>query len=156
MLGKWTRDWPSLEVFDEVMVGSGVRIGRWMGEPREFLKRNREEPEGKKQALFISCFSAVSAPNCIREELLERVMEETGVRVDLYEAFGPLVDFGKGSRMGFLDRKIAQMVMGRTSGETGVELDMNGGNDLRDWEKVIGFAQRFAEMLKAPRADSYF
>jgi len=45
----------------------------------------------------------------------------------MYEAFGPLIDVGEGSRMGFLDRRIAQSVMVGLSGELGLELDMGGG-----------------------------
>ena len=44
--------------------------------------------------------SVLTDPDYTQEDLLERVW----VEADLYEAFGPLVDVGEGSRMGFLDR----------------------------------------------------
>ena len=75
-------------------------------------------------------------------------MERTGVRADLYEAFGPLIDVGEGSRMGFLDKRIAQTVMAGLSGELGLELDMRGRNDLRDWDRIRYFAHRFAKSLR--------
>ena len=37
------------------------------------------------------------------------------------------MDVGEGSRMGFLDRRIARTVMMGLSGELGLELDMGGG-----------------------------
>jgi menaquinone-dependent protoporphyrinogen oxidase len=151
---KRERNWPPLEGFDGVMVGSGVKVGRWMNEPREFLKRKSEELRGRRLAVFVSCFSALNAPDYARTDLLEKLMEEAGVKADLYEAFGPLVDFSKGSRIGFLDKKVAQTVMSRDSEKTGIKLDMDGRNDLRDWEKIREFARRFAELLKEqPRAD---
>lgn len=52
---------------------------------------------------------------------------------------------GEGSRMGFLDRRIAGSVMVGLSRELMLELDMRGRNDLRDWDK--GFAHRVAESL---------
>ncbi len=70
------------------------------------------------------------------------------MEADLYEAFGPLVDVGEGSRMGFLDKKIAQSVMLGLSKEKGLELDMKGRNDLRDWDRIRDFAHRFAESLR--------
>jgi menaquinone-dependent protoporphyrinogen IX oxidase len=50
--------------------------------------------------------------------------------------------------MGFLDKKVAQSVMLGLSSEHGMELDMKGRNDLRDWDSVRRFAHRFAESLK--------
>jgi hypothetical protein len=49
--------------------------------------------------------------------------------------------------MGFLDKKIAQSVMLGLSNEHGMEIDMKGRNDLRDWDRVRDFAHRFAESL---------
>jgi menaquinone-dependent protoporphyrinogen IX oxidase len=122
-------NWPPLDEFDGVMVGSRALRGR-------------------RLAVFVSCFSALSAPDYAHTDLLEKVMDEAGVIADLYEAFGPLVDFSKGSRIGFLDRKVAQTVMSKESEKTGIELDMDGRNDLRDWERIREFARRFAELLK--------
>ena len=38
--------------------------------------------------------------------------------------------------------------MSKESEKTGIELDMDGRNDLRDWERIRKFARRFAELLK--------
>ena len=145
---KRERNWPPLEGFDGVMVGSGVKVGRWMNEPKEFLRRKMDELRGRRLAVFVSCFSALNATDYARTDLLEKVMDEAGVKADLYEAFGPLVDFSRGSRIGFLDRKVAQTVMSKESEKTSIKLDMDGRNDLRDWERNREFARRFAELLK--------
>jgi len=129
---KRERNWPPMEGFDGVMVGSGVKVGRRMNESKEFLRRKRDELSGRRLAVFVSCFSALNAPDYARTDLLEKVMDEAGVKADLYDAFGPFVDFSKGSRTGFLDRKVAQTVMSKESEKTGIELDMDGRNDLRD------------------------
>ena len=50
--------------------------------------------------------------------------------------------------MGFLDRRIAGTVMAGLSKDEGLELDMKGRNDLRDWGRIMDFAHRFAESLK--------
>jgi menaquinone-dependent protoporphyrinogen oxidase len=145
---KKNRSWPSLEGYDGVMVGSGVKISKWMREPLEFLRRKRGELEGKRLALFVSCLTVLTDPDNAREELLEKVMEKVGVEADLYEAFGPVIDVGEGSRMGFLDRRIAQTVMVGLSNDFGLEFDMKGRNDLRDWDRIREFAYRFAESLR--------
>lgn len=50
--------------------------------------------------------------------------------------------------MGFMDNKVAQSVMLVLSNEHGMEIDMKGRNDLRNWDSVRDFAHRFAESLK--------
>ena len=145
---KKNRSWPSLEGYDGVIVGSGVKISKWMREPLAFLRRKADELVGRRLALFVSCMSVLTDPDIAREELLEGVMERAGVEADLYEVFGPLVDVGEGSRMVFLDRMIARSVMVGLSGELGLELDMGGRNDLRDWDSVREFTHRFAESLR--------
>ena len=145
---KKRKDWPSLERYDGVIVGSGVKMTRWMGEPMAFLRRRRHELKGKKLALFISCMSVLIEPENTQKDLLEKVAEGAGVEAGLMEAFGPVLDAGSGSRMGFLDKKIAQSVMLGLSKEHGMELNMKGRNDFRDWDRIRDFAHRFAESLK--------
>jgi len=145
---KKNRNWPSLEEFDGVLVGSGVKITKWMREPLQFLRRKRGELKGKKLGLFVSCLSVVTSPEEARRDLLEKVAEDAGVEAELMEAFGPLVDMGPGSRMGFLDKRMTEMVIMGLSKEKGLGLDEKGRNDLRDWDRVRGFAHRFAESLR--------
>lgn len=144
---KKNRSWPSLEGYDGVIVGSGVKISKWMREPLAFLRRKADELEGRRLALFVSCLSVLTDPEDARRELLEKVAEEAGVEAELMEAFGPVMDVGPGSRMGFLDRRIAQSVMLGLSKDKGLELDMKGRNDLRDWDRIRDFAKGFAESL---------
>jgi len=145
---KKNRLWPSLEGYDGVMVGSGVKIMKWMGEPLAFLRRKRDELRGRRVALFVSCMTVLIEPENARRDLLEKVAEGARVEVEMMEAFGPVMDVGSGSRLGFLDKKIAQSVMLGLSKEHGMEIDMKGRNDLRDWDRVRNFAHRFAESLK--------
>jgi len=145
---KKNRSWPSLEGYDGVIVGSGVKIAKWMREPLEFLRRKRGELEGKKLALFVSCLSVITDPEYARSDLLEKVAEKAGVEAELMEAFGPVMDVGPGSKMGFLDKRIAKTVMVGLSKDKGLEFDTEGRNDLRDWDMIRDFAHRFAESLK--------
>lgn len=75
---KKNRSWPSLEGYDGVIVGSGVKIAKWMREPLEFLRRKRGELEGKKLALFVSCLSVITDPEYARSDLLEKVQGDHG------------------------------------------------------------------------------
>ncbi|NLE05058.1 MAG: nitric oxide synthase [Crenarchaeota archaeon] len=44
--------------FDLVIVGSGIQINRWTGEPEDFLKKFQNQLTTKKVALFVCCGSA--------------------------------------------------------------------------------------------------
>ena len=145
---KKVRDWPSLEGFDGVLVGSSVKVSKWMREPLQFLRRKRGELEGRRLGLFVSCLTVVTDPEGARRDLLVRVAEEAGVEAVVSEAFGPVLDMGAGSRMGFVDRRIAGVVMLGLGKDHGLEFDVGGRNDLRDWDRVREYAHRFAESLK--------
>jgi menaquinone-dependent protoporphyrinogen oxidase len=145
---KRERRWPSLEGYDGVMVGSSVKISKWMREPLEFLRRKRGELEGKRVALFVSCMSVLTDPENARVELLEKVMGKAGVEADMYMAFGPVMDLGPGSRIGFLEKRIAGSAMREWSKEQGMEFDAKGRNDFRDWDKIRDFARKFANSLR--------
>ncbi|MEX2725335.1 MAG: flavodoxin domain-containing protein [Candidatus Freyarchaeota archaeon] len=57
-----SKEWPSLEPFDGVLVGSSIAVGKWMNEPQEFLKKHKAEIKKKEKirGIFVSCGSAWS------------------------------------------------------------------------------------------------
>lgn len=139
---------PNLSNYDGIIVGSSVKITKWMKEPQRFLRKNRDVLNQKKVAIYVSCISILTDPEYAREELLEKVFENAGVIPDFYEAFGPVIDLGENSRMGFIDKRIAQSVIIGLSKEKGYDLNMKGRNDLRDWGKINEFGLRYIELLK--------
>ena len=48
----------SIREFELVIVGSGIRIGRWTKEPEKFLGKFQQELSKKKVALFVCCGGA--------------------------------------------------------------------------------------------------
>jgi len=47
------------------------------------------------------------------------------------------------SRMGFLDKMISKAVIAGLNNDLNLNLDLNGRNDLRDWEKIREFTNKF-------------
>lgn len=76
---KKEKKWPSLQEYDGVIVGSGIKISKWMNEPRKFLEKNSQELNKKKLAVFISCITIINEPEIARKNLLEKVFKETGL-----------------------------------------------------------------------------
>jgi menaquinone-dependent protoporphyrinogen oxidase len=59
----------SIAEYDLIVVGSGIQIGKWTGEPEDFLKKFQKELATKKLALFVNCGSAAEKMNPGKPEL---------------------------------------------------------------------------------------
>jgi menaquinone-dependent protoporphyrinogen oxidase len=146
------KNWPSLEPFDGVLVGSGIRIFKWVNEPQEFLKKHKVEIQKKDKILgmFVSCGTASIPENCekAKSDYLEKVMAKIGIEADIYDAFGGVYDLSESSRMGGIDKRMIRMGLKDMSKKYGTKIDENGKNDFRDWEQIQNFARKFATLVK--------
>src|SRR5512137_2337509 len=59
----------SIAEYDLIIVGSGIAVGKWTGEPESFLKKFQKELAGKKLALYVNCGSAAEAMNVGKPEV---------------------------------------------------------------------------------------
>jgi menaquinone-dependent protoporphyrinogen IX oxidase len=59
----------SIAEYDLIVVGSGIQVGRWTGEPEDFLKKFQKELAAKKVALFVNCGSAAEKMNPDKPEI---------------------------------------------------------------------------------------
>ena len=146
-----SKEWPSLESFDGVLVGSGIKIGKWMKEPKKFLEKHKDEFKKKEKllGLFVSSGNA-SIPEKYQQaktDYLEKVMTEIEIEADIYDAFGGVYDLSNSSKMGFLMKKMIKMAMKEITEETGIELNENARNDLRNWDQIRDFAEKFAGLV---------
>ncbi|MFB0563292.1 MAG: flavodoxin domain-containing protein [Candidatus Lokiarchaeia archaeon] len=146
-----SKNWPSIESFDGILVGSSIKIMKWMKEPQAFLKKYKEELQKKEKVLGIFISSGTAAVPEKREyartEWIEKVMNKMGVEADIYDAFGGVFDFSESSRMGGIEKRMLRMAVKDMSKDLGIELDKNGRNDLRDWEQIRSFTEKFAELI---------
>ncbi len=146
-----SKDWPPIEPFDGVLVGSGIRIMKWVREPQEFLSKHKGEFPKKKLGIFISSGFASIPGNRekAKQDWIEKVMEKVGVKADLYDAFGGVFDFSQSSRMGGLDKRMLKMAAKGMSKEFDMKIDEKGRNDFRDWNQIRSFAEKFAKLVKS-------
>ena len=59
----------SIAEYDLIVVGSGIQVGRWTGEPEDFLKKFQKELAAKRLALFVNCGSATEKLNPDKPEI---------------------------------------------------------------------------------------
>lgn len=91
----------SITEYDLIVVGSGIQVGRWTGEPEDFLKKFQKELAAKKVALFVNCGSAAEKLNPDKPELSQnaktKYLNEKAAKYNLTHAvlgfFGAIYNF---------------------------------------------------------------
>lgn len=149
------KEWPRLAPFDAVLVGSGIKIGRWTGEASSFLKKHVDElnalkAKGLVVGVFVSCGTATTPEKRqeAQQKYIEKILTELGIKdaVDAYDAFGGVYDLSPSAPMGFLDKKM--LAMGAQQMIKDGQLTEGARNDLRDWNQIRTFAEHFADLVK--------
>ena len=137
--------------YDLVVVGSGMQMGKWVGEAEDFLKRFRNEFEKKKLAIFVSTMKTVSEREGKTEDIAESRKVSLEDKVAKYSLkpialgfFGGVIDFNK---MGFVTRK-GMGFLKPTLEKDGFREVQPGVYDLRNLDEIRNWAWQLAEIAK--------
>ncbi|MFX1537655.1 MAG: flavodoxin domain-containing protein [Promethearchaeota archaeon] len=139
---------PPLEEFDGIIVGSGIKMGRWTKESYNFLRDYQITLNNKVLGLFVSSGEAANPKTYAeaRKKYLENVMERTGIKADMIEAFGGIFDFSSTSPYSFPEKKIIQKLA--KSIEGGIIMNEDKLNDFRNWELIRDWANDFSHLVR--------
>lgn len=136
--------------YDLVIVGSGIQIRRWTGEPEKFLKDFRKELASKKVALFVCCGSARALkedkPDVVekaRREFLEEKAAKYGLQPVALGFFGGVYNFNK---VPWWAKKAMQAE--RLKIEAAYKETQPGVYDTRDMDAIHTWAQDLAKPLQ--------
>ncbi|RZN46230.1 hypothetical protein EF808_06105 [archaeon] len=135
-----------LENYDGIIVGSGIKVGRWTKEAEQLLKELAGAPSKVKIGVFVSCLQVLTNPEGTHSSYLDEKLKKMGVGADIGEAFSGKIDFSSESRMGMLDKRMVSMAAKEMEQKSGIEIDRNGVNDFRDWDAIETFARTFAAL----------
>ncbi len=140
---------PNFGDYDGIMIGSSIKIGQWTRDVKRFVGNYKDELnsfKGKKG--FFVCSAYAADPDSyerVKVEYTKDACEKLGVeKLDLYDAFGGLMDFSETSRMGWLDKQLLKMAAKVASGE---KAEDGSYNDLRDWDQIENFTLEFFKKL---------
>lgn len=151
------RDRPSinkLEKYDGVIVGSGIKYGRWTKESFNFLKNNRDVIKKHKLLLGVFVTSGEAAnPSTYKKakiKYLDDVFAKVGLNngeIVLAEAFGGIFDLSSSSNYNFFEKKMIKRIA--KSKETGFIVTDGKLNDFRNWQAIQNWGIDFKNLVKS-------
>ncbi len=136
---------PDIANYSGVLIGSGIRIGKWTKEAKKFLKTNVKAINDNKilVGIFLSSGEASDPdkkPEAV-EKYLVKVFQEIGLDLGghvLYDAFGGVLDLTDASKLGWVNKKILKMAASKDP-----MVELNERNDHRDWDQINTFLENF-------------
>ena len=134
--------------YELVIVGSGIQINKWTGEPEKFLEKFQEELARKKVALFVCCGSASQALNEGKPEIAEsarrKYLDEKAAKYSLQPValglFGGVYNYNKEP---WWAKKA--MEADRPRIEAAYKETQPGVYDTRDWNAIRSWAKDLAK-----------
>ena len=145
---------PDIEKYDAVLVGSGIKIGKWTKETDNFLKKNKGSLKSKTLGLYTCSGLALEDADKAKKTYIEEKMEKLGIDAQLFDVFpgrSILTDFDLSNpKIGFIEKKIIeQAAKAQAKDNKPIKIDEKWKNDPRGWEQIRSFASNFAELVKA-------
>jgi menaquinone-dependent protoporphyrinogen oxidase len=134
---------PTVDPYDLVVVGSGIRADKWTSGTLKFLTKNAHALRVKKTALFVSCQMADRKEEAAREKAkkayLFKIAEAYGLNPISHGFFGGYADFSKSHGL-LVD--IIVRVNRKKLLKNG--LDIRKILDTRDWDIIVAWALELA------------
>jgi len=133
--------------YDLIVVGSGIKMGKWTKKSLKFLQNNKEALASKKVALFVTCGAANKEET--REEGQEKYLDEVAQKNLINEPvatglFGSLYDPDANGGMMY---KFTMRFIKKDLEKQGI--DTSKRLDYRDWDEIRNWARNLADMLKS-------
>jgi menaquinone-dependent protoporphyrinogen oxidase len=131
--------------YDLIIVGSGMQMGKWTGEPESFLNQFQKELAVKKVAIFVSSASQAlieyekktSEIETARKQYLEEKTAKYNLQPISMVIFGGVWDYNK---MNFLFRKTLGSFKPKIEA-AGFKEIQPGLYDTRDWNAIRNWAK---------------
>jgi len=140
-----------LSEYNVVVVGSGMKMGHWVSEAEDFLKKFQGEFNSKKLAIFASTLKTAAEREGktgqvakVRKAALEDKVARYHLKPIALGFFGGVLDYNK---MGFFERKVMGLYKPQLE-KDGFKETKPGIYDLRDWDEIRNWAKELAQKAK--------
>jgi menaquinone-dependent protoporphyrinogen oxidase len=137
--------------YDLIVIGSGMQMGKWTGEPENFINQFQKELANKKVAIFVSSAAQALMEYEKKTEEIEKnrkqYLEEKAAKYNLHPIsmviLGGVWDYAK---MNFLFRKTLAGFKPRIEA-AGYKEIKPGLYDTRDWNFIRSWAKELAAKI---------
>ncbi len=142
-------NWPQLDNFGGLIIGTSLQINSWKKEVKMFLERKKDEIKSKnlKLGAFVCGVYPVAEPVKAKDQFIKKLSKKYDLEPDIYDAFGGILDLSEDTKVGKGAKVALKIVAKILSKNPNVEIKMNAYNDLRDWDNIRAFAESFAKIF---------
>jgi menaquinone-dependent protoporphyrinogen oxidase len=141
----------SISDFELVIVGSGIRMGKWTKEPEKFLEKFQKELSKKKAALFVCCGSTNPLDEDdkakVKAEAKSKYLEDKAAKYNINPIalgfFGGIYDFNK---MSWFLRKTMSGIKDQLE-EAGFKETKSGVYDLRNLDEIRDWVRKLVKLI---------
>ena len=140
--------------YELVIVGSGIQINKWTGEPENFLEKFQKELAKKKVTLFVCCGSASQtasereakpdAAETARRKYLEEKAAKYSLQPVALGLFGGVYNY---NNVPWWAKRF--MEADRTRIEAAYKETQPGVYDTRDWNTIRSWAKELAQTVQS-------
>lgn len=140
-----------LEQYKGIIIGTHIGTSAFKKLRKTFFKKDLAQY--KDDSHFVAVFSNSPTHMILlvkpdNDNYTRYVSKKLGFVPDALEVFKPVLDFTASSPLRSDDLKMYRFISKRKLKIGGIEVDLNGVNDFRDWNNIAAFADAFAELLK--------
>jgi menaquinone-dependent protoporphyrinogen oxidase len=135
-----------LSLYQLVVVGSGIKMGKWTKKSLKFLQDNKEALATRKVAIFVTCGAANEEKNRAegQEKYLDQVAEKNLINKPVATGlFGSKYD--PNAQHGLM-YKFTMKFIKKDLEKQGI--DTSQPIDYRDWDEIRAWARGLADMIK--------
>jgi menaquinone-dependent protoporphyrinogen oxidase len=141
----------SISEFDLIVVGSGIRMGKWTKEPENFLEKFQKDLSKKKVALFVCCGSTNPLDEedkaKVKAEAKNKYLKEKASKYNINPLalgfFGGIYNFNK---MSWLLRKTMSGIKDQLK-QAGHKETKSGVYDLRNLDEIRKWTKKLARLV---------
>jgi menaquinone-dependent protoporphyrinogen oxidase len=129
--------------YDLVIVGSGIKMGKWTKGSLKFLKNNKSDLSQRKVALFVTCGAANDEKTIPegQEKYLDKVAQKNLVNEPISMGlFGSVFD--PDAKHGFL-YNVTMKSIKKDLGKQGI--DTSKRHDYRNWDEIRAWAKNLTK-----------
>lgn len=135
--------------YNLIVVASGMRMGKWVSEAEDFLKKFQKELNQKKLALFVSSMKTFAEREgnkeeggvCSARKVTEDIVAKYALKPVTIGFFGGVINYNK---MGFFERKVMGFLKPQLE-KAGFKETEPGVYDMRDWDEIRNWAKELPE-----------